>query len=53
MATRGRFFRSRDRASHKPSEVVGIFILGIIGGMIVSGVAVAIDYILRQVFGIG
>lgn len=51
MASRGRFFRFRDRRSYKASEVIGLFILSIIGGMILSGVAIAIDFVFRTLFG--
>ncbi len=53
MGSRGRFFRTRDRQSYKASEVVGLFVLSIIGGMILSGVAIAIDFLLKRFFGTG
>lgn len=53
MAQRGNFFRTRGRQSYKASEVVGLFVLSIVGGMLVSGLAVAIDFVFRNVFGLG
>lgn len=53
MGQRGNFFRTRGRQSYKASEVIGLFILSIIGGMLVCGLAVAIDFVLQTVFGLG
>jgi hypothetical protein len=50
---RGQLFRGWGRRSYKASEVVGLFVLSIFAGMIISGVAVAIDFLLRTFFGRG
>ena len=48
---RSRSFRSGGGRSSRASEVVGIFLVSIFVGMIISGVAVAIDFVFRTLFG--
>jgi hypothetical protein len=48
--SRVRFFRFRDRASYKPSEVLGLFVVSLFGGMILFGICVLVDQVLSQVF---
>jgi hypothetical protein len=49
---RSKFFRHSDRASYKSSEVVGLFVISLFLGMITFGVCMAIDYGIRQLFGL-
>jgi hypothetical protein len=45
----GRYLRFRDRGSYKSSEVVGLFIISIMGGMLFCGICFALDYLLSKV----
>jgi hypothetical protein len=48
---RARFFRFRDRASYKASEVLGLFVISIIGGMIFFLICVVVDFFVRHLIG--
>jgi hypothetical protein len=50
MAYRG-FIRFKDRSSYKTSDVVGLFIIGLILGALFCGMCVAIDYALQLLLG--
>jgi hypothetical protein len=45
----GRYVRFRDRGSYRSSEVVGLFIISIMGGMLFCCICFAIDYFLSKV----
>ncbi len=47
--SRNRFLVSRGRGSYKSSEVVALFILSVIGGMIVCIVGYVIDFLVSHV----
>lgn len=49
---RSRLSRFGDRASYKASEVLGLFVISIFGGMAIFGICMAIDYALERLFGI-
>ncbi len=46
-----RISRFGDRQSYKPSEVVGLFVLSLFGGMIVFGICMLINSLLERIFG--
>jgi hypothetical protein len=48
---RSRLFRFRDRASYKPSEVLGLFVISIFLGMFVFLLMMAVDHVLSKLFG--
>lgn len=48
---RGAFFRFRDRSSYKPSEVVGLFVISLFGGMLIFGVCMLISSIVDRIMG--
>lgn len=48
---RSRFFRFSDRASYKPSEVLGLFVLSLFCGIIFFFVCAAIDYGIQVLLG--
>jgi len=50
---RSRFFRFRDRASYKSSEVIGLFLISIFAGMFFYGLCMLVDFLLRSLFGYG
>ena len=50
---RSRLGRYRDRQSYKASEVVGLFILSLFGGMLIFGLFVLVDWLLQRLFGLG
>lgn len=50
MPSRGRFFKYRDRASYKISEVLGLFIISMGLGMIFFGICVALDHLSNWLF---
>ncbi len=47
----GRIYRFRDRQSYKPSELLGLFILSLFGGMFVFGLIMAINTLVERIFG--
>jgi hypothetical protein len=51
IMARSRLFRFRDRASYKPSEVLGLFIISVFLTMIICGLCMLIDHAVRQLFG--
>ncbi|MBX6312113.1 MAG: hypothetical protein IRY99_04220 [Isosphaeraceae bacterium] len=48
-----RIGRFKDRASYKPSEVVGLFVISLFGGMLFFLICVLVDHLLGQFFGSG
>ena len=48
---RGSLYRFRDRQSYKPSEVVGLFVLSLFGGMFVFGICMLVDSLIQRIFG--
>lgn len=48
---RGAFTRFGDRHSYKPSEVVGLFVISIFGGMFVFGICMLVNIMLERIFG--
>lgn len=48
---RSRFTRFRDRASYKPSEVLGLFVISLFFGMFVFLIMMAVDHMLTRFFG--
>jgi hypothetical protein len=48
---RSRFFRFRDRASYRTSEVLALFVIGLFGGALFFGFLVVMDFVFRKLFG--
>ncbi len=48
---RSGIYRFRDRQSYKPSEVLGLFIISMIGGMFVFGICMLVNMVLEHFFG--
>ncbi len=48
---RSRLFKHGDRAAYKTSEVIALFLLGILLSGITFLTIVVIDYVIRLVFG--
>jgi hypothetical protein len=46
-----RLFRFRDRSSYKPSEVVGLFVISLIGGALICLTCVALDSLINRWLG--
>lgn len=47
----GRAFRYRDRKSYKASEVVGLFVVSIFGGMLFFGLCALVDFLIGRFTG--
>lgn len=48
---RAGYSRFSDRQSYKPSEVVGLFIFSMLGGMIIFGICMLVNLLLERIFG--
>ena len=48
---RGGLYRFRDRGSYKPSEVLGLFVLSLFGGMLMFGVCMLVNSLMDRIFG--
>ena len=48
---RARRFRFRDRASFKPSEVIGLFLISLFGWMLFFLLVMALDHLLSPWLG--
>lgn len=48
---RGRLYRFGDRHSYKPSEVLGLFVVSLFGGMFVFGICMLVNSLLERFFG--
>jgi len=46
-----RLSRFGDRQSYKPSEVVGLFVISIFGGMFVFAICMAVNILIESIFG--
>ena len=44
-------YRFRDRGSYKPSEVLGLFVLSLFGGMLLFGLCVLANSLMDRIFG--